>query len=93
MNSPAAFVAGFLCVIMLMGVMDMPSDIGKTIMIFGLLLVVVGAVIHFGGRILPLGHLPGDIFIGGEHGSFYFPVVSCIVISIVLSVLANIFMR
>ena len=51
MNSPAAFVAGLLCVIMLMGVMDMPSDIGKTIMIFGLLLVVVGAVIHFGGMI------------------------------------------
>ncbi len=57
----------------------------------GILLVVVGAVIHFGGRTLPFGNLPGDIRIEGEHGSFYFPWVSCIVISVILSVLAHLF--
>jgi len=54
-------------------------------------LIVAGVVIHFGGKILPFGNLPGDIHVEGKHGSFYFPWVSCIVISVVLSLLAHLF--
>ena len=57
----------------------------------GLLLLVLGLLIHFGGKFLPLGHLPGDIHVEGKHGSFYFPLMTCIVLSIVLSVLAHLF--
>ncbi len=66
-------------------------DIGKMLIGLGLFLIVVGLLIHFGGRFLPLGHLPGDIHYEGKHGSVYFPIVTCIVISIVASVLANLF--
>lgn len=45
----------------------------------GILLVVVGLIMEFGGKFLPLGHLPGDIHITSEHGSFYFPIVTCVV--------------
>lgn len=45
----------------------------------GILLVVVGLLMEFGGKFLPLGHLPGDIHITSEHGSFYFPIVTCVV--------------
>ena len=69
------------------------SDIGKMLIGMGVLLIVVGGILQFGGKFLPLGKLPGDISITGEHGSFYFPVVTCIIISIVLSVVANLFHR
>lgn len=52
----------------------------------GLILVVAGIAWPFIAR-LGLGRLPGDIAIRGEHGAFYFPIVSCIIISIVLSFL------
>ena len=64
--------------------------IGKWILIFGVLLVVVGAVVWLVESLgLPLGRLPGDIRMRGENWSFSFPIVTCIIISIVLTVLAN----
>ncbi len=69
----------------------MPNDIGKLLIYLGLALAAAGVLIHFGGKFLPLGKLPGDIHWEGANGSFYFPVVSCIVISIILSVIANFF--
>lgn len=57
----------------------------------GIVLIIVGIVWELGGKFLPLGHLPGDIHITGEHGSFYFPIVTCIVLSVILSVLGNLF--
>jgi Protein of unknown function (DUF2905) len=62
-------------------------------------LIVVGLVIVAAGLLWPwlakigLGRLPGDIRIQGEHGSFYFPIVTCLVISIVLSFLFWLFRR
>ena len=53
----------------------------------------LGLVIVALSKFISLGHLPGDIFIKGEHGSFYFPIVSCIVLSVVLSVILNLFHR
>lgn len=66
---------------------------GKFLISAGVLLVIAGLLVEFGGKFLPLGHLPGDIHITGEHGSFYFPVVTCVVISIILSALLNFFSR
>lgn len=69
------------------------TDIGKTLIYLGAILVVVGCVMHFGGKFIPFGKLPGDINIVGENSSFHFPVVTCIIISVVLSVIANLFFR
>lgn len=69
------------------------SELGKLLIILGLGAILVGLVIMALSRFISLGHLPGDIFIKGEHGSFYFPVVSCIVLSVVLSVIMNLFNR
>jgi H+/Cl- antiporter ClcA len=61
---------------------------GKYIVIFGIIIVIVGLVIwRFGNIFSWFGNLPGDIKSKGENSSFYFPVVSCMVISIVLSLL------
>ena len=71
--------------------------IGKWILIFGVLLIVVGAVVWLIESLgLPLGRLPGDIRIRGQDWSFHFPIVTCIVVSVVLTVLLNLlfwFMR
>ena len=58
----------------------------RFLILTGLVLVAVGVLWPYLTR-LSLGRLPGDIAIRGEHGSFYFPVVTCLVISMVLSLL------
>lgn len=69
------------------------DSLGKTLMIFGAVLLIVGAVLHFGAKIPWLGRLPGDIHVEKENFSFYFPVVTCIVISVILTVVFNLFSR
>lgn len=55
----------------------------------GFLLILAGLVVMLAERFgIRLGRLPGDIRIQGEHGGFYFPVVTCILISIVLSLIS-----
>ncbi len=61
--------------------------IGRLLIGVGLLLIVVGAVVVLAGKAnFPLGRLPGDIVYRGRNTSFYFPIVTCIVISVVLSI-------
>ena len=69
------------------------QQIGRTMMVFGAVLLVIGAALYFGGRILPLGQLPGDFHFGGENWSVHFPLATCAIISIVLSLLLNLFFR
>jgi len=57
---------------------------GRLLVIVGLVLVMAGLAWPFLSR-LGLGRLPGDIAIRGEHGGFYFPIVTCLVTSLVLS--------
>jgi len=57
---------------------------GRLLVTAGLVLVAAGLLWPYLSR-LGLGHLPGDIAIRGEHGGFYFPIVTCIVFSVVLS--------
>jgi hypothetical protein len=58
----------------------------------GVLMAVVGLLMVLGGKI-GLGRLPGDIAIRRGNTSFYFPIVTSIVISVVLTILANVFLR
>lgn len=67
-------------------------ELGRILLIVGVVLVVVGALAVLGVR-LPFGRLPGDIAIEGDRGGFYFPVVTMIIVSVVLTVLLNLFMR
>lgn len=68
--------------------MDPARELGRTLLILGALLAVVGAAFFFGGRLpFRLGRLPGDIVHKGEHTTFYFPIVTCIVLSVGLSLL------
>ena len=69
------------------------QQIGRTMMIFGALLLAVGTFFYFGGRLFPLGQLPGDFHFGGENWSVHFPLATCAIISIVLSLLLNLFFR
>ncbi|HEU5326095.1 MAG TPA: DUF2905 domain-containing protein [Candidatus Limnocylindria bacterium] len=70
----------------------MSPELGRVLLVIGIVLVVVGGLAMAGVR-LPFGRLPGDIAIEGERGGFYFPIVTMLVISIVLTVLVNLFLR
>ena len=68
--------------------------LGRFLITVGLLLVVAGLVVTYGGRLpIRLGRLPGDIAIHGKNSSFYFPVTTCIVLSVVLSLVMWILRR
>jgi hypothetical protein len=70
----------------------MTPEVGRVLLVLGIVLVVVGGLAVLGVR-LPFGRLPGDIAIEGERGGFYFPIVTMIVVSVVLTVLLNLFLR
>ena len=68
-------------------------DLGKMLFILGLVLTVVGAILWKTGGLGGLGRLPGDIFIQKGNSTFFFPVVTCILISLVLTLLSWLFRR
>lgn len=68
--------------------MERLREIGRMLLMLGGMLIVVGGVFYFGGRLpFRMGHLPGDIVHRGEHTTFYFPIVTCLVVSMVLTLL------
>lgn len=69
------------------------DSLGKLLMFLGLVLLITGALFHFGGKFLSLGRLPGDIHIERSNFSFHFPIVTSIILSIVLTVILNLFSR
>ena len=69
------------------------QDLGRTLIVLGGVAVLVGVVLLLGSRLPWLGRLPGDIVIRREHGTFYFPIVTCLVVSLVLSLLLSLFRR
>lgn len=70
----------------------MTPDLGKTLMLLGAIIFAVGAAASF--NLLPwLGRLPGDISVKKGNFSFYFPVVTCIVVSLVLTLLIRWFRK
>ncbi len=63
------------------------QEMGRILVVFGVLLVVIGGIVMILGRTgLPLGRLPGDIVYKGRNTTFYFPLATCILLSVVLSV-------
>jgi hypothetical protein len=70
----------------------MSPEIGRILLVIGLVLVVVGGLAAIGVR-LPFGRLPGDIAITGQHGGLFIPIGTMIVVSLVLTLLANLFLR
>lgn len=68
-------------------------EIGKMLMIFGAVIVFLGLALWSGFGASWLGRLPGDIRIERGHSAFYFPIVTCIIISIVVTLLLSLFRR
>jgi hypothetical protein len=70
----------------------MSPELGRILLVVGLVLVVIGGLAALGVR-LPFGRLPGDIAIEGERGGIYIPIVTMIIASVVLTVLLNLLIR
>ena len=68
-------------------------DLGKSLVVIGLLIAVLGVVLVLAGRVPWLGRLPGDIHIQRGHWSFYFPVVTSLIVSVLLTLLFWLFGR
>lgn len=67
---------------------------GRLLINAGIVLIVIGLVIVLGERAgIRIGRLPGDIRIEGRRGGFYFPIVTCLLISVVLSLISWFFSR
>jgi hypothetical protein len=70
------------------------TDIGKLLVFFGALVLLLGVILIVAGRThLPIGRLPGDIVWRGKHTTFYFPLATSIILSVVLSLLFYLFGR
>ncbi|HXK28150.1 MAG TPA: DUF2905 domain-containing protein [Candidatus Binatia bacterium] len=69
------------------------GGIGRILIYLGLFLVIVGIAFTFIGKIPWLGHLPGDIIIERERFTFYFPLATCLIISVILSLVLYLLRR
>jgi hypothetical protein len=70
------------------------KDIAKILIIAGAGLIVAGGILWLAAKTgLPLGRLPGDIRLSGKNWSIYFPIITCIILSILLTIILNIFFR
>ena len=68
--------------------MDPLRELGRSLVFFGGLLVLIGVFLYFGSKPpFRLGKLPGDVVHHGEHTTFYFPIVTCLLLSVALSFL------
>ena len=62
------------------------GSIGKILILFGMVLIAIGTVLMLGGKLSWFGRLPGDIYIQKKNFTFYFPIATSILISIILSI-------
>ena len=69
------------------------AGIGRILIYLGLFLVILGIALTLIGKVPWLGHLPGDITIERERFTFYFPLATCLIISIILSLVLYLFRR
>ena len=73
---------------------DKGMSLGRTLIVAGLILVALGVIVAIGERLpLRLGRLPGDIVIRGKHSVFYFPIMTSLLLSAVVSLVLWIFNR
>jgi hypothetical protein len=60
--------------------------LGRMLITFGVILVAAGLLVSLAGRLpFRLGRLPGDIYIEGKNGAFYFPLITCLLVSVLIS--------
>lgn len=69
------------------------DQFGKTIMIIGFSVMILGAILWLGGKAPGIGKLPGDIIIKRGNFTFYFPLATSILLSVILSVILALFRR
>jgi Protein of unknown function (DUF2905) len=72
------------------GAWNCEDDVARILIVLGILLIVAGVAMKLG---VPLGHLPGDIHVQRGRSTIYFPIVTCIVVSIVLSIVFGLLRR
>lgn len=64
------------------------SELGKLLLVIGSIIIVLGVVLLLAGRFnLPIGRLPGDIVVRGKNSVFYFPLATCILLSVIVSLI------
>ena len=64
---------------------------GKLLMALGIILLIAGAVLYFGEKYIHWGRLPGDIQIERENFRFHFPIVTSLIVSVILTIVLNLF--
>lgn len=70
------------------------ETIARYLMLGGIALFLIGGGVYLAAKLgIPLGRLPGDIRIEGENGTFYFPLASSVLVSVVLTILLNVIVR
>ena len=70
------------------------ENIARFLVIGGIVLILIGGGVYLAAKFgIPLGRLPGDIRIEGKNGSFYFPIVTSIVLSLLLTIILNVIIR
>jgi len=68
--------------------------LARYLVIGGILLILVGGGVYLAAKFgIPFGRLPGDIRIEGKNGSFYFPLMSSILVSVILTIVLNLISR
>lgn len=68
--------------------------IGRVLITTGIVLIALGLLVSFAGRLpFRIGRLPGDIYIHGKNSSFYFPLATCILLSVLFSLVLWIFRK
>jgi hypothetical protein len=70
----------------------MSPELGRILVVIGVVVVIIGVLAMLGIR-LPFGRLPGDISIQGERGGIFIPLGTMLLVSVVLTVLVNLFLR
>jgi hypothetical protein len=63
------------------------AGLGRSLIILGIIITVIGIIVTFAGKIPWLGKLPGDIYIRKGNFTFYFPLVTCILLSVFISLI------
>ncbi|MDN5365325.1 MAG: hypothetical protein PWP44_528 [Thermacetogenium sp.] len=73
--------------------MNSSTFLAKALMMIGGLLLLSGGILYLLGRISPIGRLPGDILYQKGNFTFYFPIVTCLLLSLILTLLLNLLFR
>ena len=69
------------------------TNFGKYLILFGIIMVIIGALLVVSPRIPWLGRLPGDILVRKKNFTFYFPLATSIILSVILTLLINLFRK